>query len=180
MIAPTYDPARAPDALVVVASPSLGATLRRVRDGGWAGPVVVVGSVSEATALARPLRPATGTEQSSAGSGAHRDGPAPVRAQLVLDPDRRTVASDGRWTALTPLEYDVLHALLAEPGRVRPFAELTEQVWGTPYDGDTTQVHSVVKRVRRKLDSIASPVRVQAVRGVGFRAVVGTTRRQGP
>ncbi|QFG68823.1 winged helix-turn-helix transcriptional regulator [Ornithinimicrobium pratense] len=94
------------------------------------------------------------------------------RRELVLDPDRQLVLSGGRRAHLTPLEYDVLHALLVEPGRVRDYAELTEQVWGTRHVGEAAQVHSVVKRVRRKLDRIASPVQVQVVHGVGFRAVV--------
>lgn len=159
---------RTPDALVLIASPALGGALQRVRQSGWAGPVVVVGDVDEATELARALQHRT----------RHGDGPAgppPASsaggAGLMLDPDRRMVVSGDRRAGLTPLEYDVLHALLVEPGRVRLFAELTEQAWGTPYVGDTTQVHSVVKRVRRKLDSIASPIELRAVRGTGLRAV---------
>lgn len=145
-------PQNAPAALVIVASSALGHQLRRVRDSGWAGPVVVVGSHAEAAELAET--------------------PRPTSRQLMLDPDRRLAVSDGGRTPLTPLEYDVLHTLLLRPGRVCHFADLTEQVWGTRFLGDTAQVHSVVKRVRRKLGSIGSPLQVQAVRGVGFRAVL--------
>ena len=180
MVGATDDAGRVPDALVLIASPSLGGALRRVQESGWVGPVVVVGDASEATELARALRSVPGPEQPSAdrggaGTGA---GSAAGRPDLMLDPHRRIVVSGGRQADLTPLEYDVLHALLVEPGKVRIFADLTEQVWGTPYDGDTAQVHSVVKRIRRKLDSITSPLQVQAVRGVGFRTVVRTARRR--
>lgn len=182
---PSDDPGRVPDALVLIASPSLGGELRRVRASGWVGPVVVVGDVAEATQLARSLQSLQAPEEAPVGSR-RAEADAQVRGRLgagtgsrpslMLDPDRRMVVSGGRRTSLTPLEYAVLHALLVQPGRVCPFADLTERVWGTPFDGDTGQVHSVVKRVRRKLDSIDSPVRVQAVRGFGFRAVVGSTR----
>lgn len=179
MVGPTDGPVRVPDALVLVASPSLGEALRRVQDSGWTGPVVVVGDASEAAELARTLDPGASAEgpRLQPGGTVARARPAASRPDLVLDPDRRTVASGGRRTGLSPLEYGVLHTLLVDPGRVRSFADLTEQVWGTPYDGDTAQVHSVVKRLRRKLDSIASPMQVQAVRGVGFRSVVRTARR---
>lgn len=178
MVGPTDGPARVPDALVLIASPSLGAALRRVQGSGWVGPVVVVGDAAEATELTRTLQRGAGSEQSPVDPEGER--PAAARPDLMLDPDRRVVVSGGRQTDLSPLEFDVLHALLVEPGRVRLFADLTEQIWGTPFDGDTAQVHSVVKRVRRKLDSIASPMQVQAVRGVGFRAVVRTAGSRTP
>lgn len=172
MVGPIDAPAAVPDALVLVASPSLGGALRRVREGGWAGPVVVVGDMAQARELAGTRRPAPAPSSTPVRApGQPTRSRQPRQARLMLDPDRRVVVSGGREAALTPLEHDLLHALLVEPGRVRAFAELTEQVWGTPYDGDAGQVHSAVKRLRRKLDAIASPLQVQAVRGVGFRAI---------
>lgn len=171
---PTGGLGRAPDALVLVASSTLAASLRRVQESGWVGPVVVVGDAAEATELARALQsdPPQPDPSGVRSRGQGAVTPEGARRELVLDPDRQLVVSGGRRAHLSPLEYDVLHALLVDPGRVRDYAELTEQVWGTRHVGETAQVHSVVKRVRRKLDRIASPVQVQVVHGVGFRAVV--------
>lgn len=162
-----------PAALVLVASSALDRQLHHVRESGWLGRVVVVGSRAEASALGGALEPATLPEKNDR-STPTSEPPAPAASdggQLRLDPDRRLVVSEGGRTPLSALEYDVLRALLLDPGAVCRFADLTGQVWGTRSLGDTAQVHAVVERVRRKLDSIASPLQVQSVRGVGFRAV---------
>lgn len=166
--------ARRPEAVVLVASPKLERQLGRLREKGWAGPVVVVGDHEEAAEVASAMR-STLHQGSGPVPGEARPAvaaPDPGQPQLMLDPDRRLAVSGTGRVHLTPLEYGMVRALLVQQGRVCHFADLTEQIWGTRFLGDTTQVHSVVKRVRRKLDEIASPVQVQAVHGVGFRAVV--------
>lgn len=113
---------------------------------------------------------ADGAEPSA--DGADPVAAPPARLRLILDPDRQVAVCEGQEEHLTPLEFGFLQALLVRPGRVCAFPDLTQQVWGTRHLGDMSQVHSLVKRVRRKLDAIGSPVQVQAIRGVGFRAVV--------
>lgn len=138
-------------ALVVVAGPDVAAQMRSVKASGWAGPVVLVGSAREAHELVR--------------------GPSP-RPGLMIDPERRVAVAGGGEVGLTELEVALLRMLLAEPGRVHAYADIVAAVWGTRHLGPgVAQVHSVVKRVRRKLDSIASPVELRAVRGTGLRAV---------
>lgn len=161
---------RRPAALVLIASPALEGQLRRARRTGWRGPVVVVSDLAEATEVARSF--GAGPPGAQGGSPRMNSGGSRQPAQrLMLDPDRQLVVSDDRHASLTRLEFGLLKALLIEPGRVCRFSDLARQVWGTPHVGDVAQVHSVVKRLRRKLDAIASPVQVQAVRGAGFRAV---------
>lgn len=127
----------------------------------WAGPVLVAGSAAEARAVLADSAPPTG-------GATDREG-AVATVDVRLDPDRQVVAHEGEEVALTPLEFGFLSALLDQPGRVRRFEQLTEEVWGTHHIGDVTQVHSVVKRLRRKLKTIGAPVELHAVRGVGFR-----------
>ena len=57
---------------------------------------------------------------------------------------------------LTRLEFDLLHRLLLNPGRVLTRERLLEQAWGYDYVGDTRAVDSAVKRLRAKLRA-ASP-----------------------
>ena len=159
--------------------------LRRVAQ-AWSGPVLVVGSASEARAViggdraappevpdADPAGPGeVGAAEPVAGPGVGAPSrPAHSTGGLGLDPDRQVVRHRDLEAALTPLEFGLLSALLERPGRVRRFEQLTEQVWGTRHIGDAAAVHSVVKRLRRKLDDLCAPVQLQAVRGIGFRLV---------
>ncbi|WP_436499820.1 winged helix-turn-helix domain-containing protein [Actinokineospora sp. HUAS TT18] len=93
--------------------------------------------------------------------------------KLRLDADLRELTWCGRPVPISAREFDLLFALANSPGRVWTFAELTNKVWGRAYVGDAQAVVSAVKRLRRALRENASGVRVEAVRGVGYRVVVG-------
>ena len=151
-----------PGALVVLMSACSVEGLRTLA-AAWDGPVLVVGSPEEA----RELIGAAPTGDEPAASE-EPDGPGPA---LSLDPDRQVVEDGAGGIPLTMLEFRFLQALNVRPGRLCSFEELTQQVWGTPHIGDVAQVHSLVKRLRRKLRALARPVRLQAVRGLGFRLV---------
>ncbi|MFT3891713.1 MAG: response regulator transcription factor [Anaerolineales bacterium] len=71
---------------------------------------------------------------------------------------------------LTRLEFDLLHRLLINPGRVLTRERLLEQAWGYEYVGDTRAVDSAIKRLRAKLRA-ASPEAdcIESVRGIGYR-----------
>lgn len=90
---------------------------------------------------------------------------------LEIDSDWRVACWKGREVSLSPLEHDLLVCLLDEVGHVRAFADLQHQVWGNDHLGDRSHVQSVVKRLRRKLHAIDSPLQIDAVRGVGLRLV---------
>lgn len=89
---------------------------------------------------------------------------------LSLDLESRQVTVLSAPLHLTQLEFDVLHRLLANPGRVLTRERLLEQAWGYDYVGDTRAVDSAIKRLRAKLRS-ANPAadQIEAVRGVGYR-----------
>jgi DNA-binding response OmpR family regulator len=69
---------------------------------------------------------------------------------------------------LTAKEYAVLELFLSNPQRVIPRSELLARVWGFTFDPRTSVVEVAVSRVRRKLATVSSRVRVQALRNVGF------------
>ena len=101
-------------------------------------------------------------------SGATTSLPGP--GGLRLEPESRTAAVNDTELALTRLEFDLLHMLLANTGRVLTRERLLEQAWGYDFVGDTRAVDSAVKRLRLKLRR-ASPDadRIESVRGVGYR-----------
>ena len=72
---------------------------------------------------------------------------------------------------LTPLEFDLLLALALKPQQVFTREVLLEQVWGYHYKADTRLVNVHVQRLRAKVEiDPDSPLIVQTVRGVGYRA----------
>ena len=83
---------------------------------------------------------------------------------LVVDPSTRRVSADGREVHLTPLEFDLLCALAAEPGTVRSREVLMREVWGWADASGTRTLDSHVKALRAKLGAD----RVRTVHGVGY------------
>ncbi len=93
-------------------------------------------------------------------------GPGGIRVDL----EARSVAVEGTNINLTRLEFDLLHQLMSNAGRVLTRERLLEQVWGYDFAGDTRAVDSAVKRLRAKLRSASTAAdRLEAVRGVGYR-----------
>jgi DNA-binding response OmpR family regulator len=89
---------------------------------------------------------------------------------LQLDIERRTAVVGEVALELTRLEFDLLHRLLANAGRVLTRERLLEQVWNFNFAGDTRAVDSTVKRLRAKLRLAAAEAdAIQAVRGIGYR-----------
>lgn len=96
-----------------------------------------------------------------------RDGP---EADVLAINSARSVATwQGREVPLTDLEHDLLTWLMTEPLRVWTYEALHQAVWRNRHLRGTADVHSLVKRVRRKLDELGTTVTIDAVRGTGFR-----------
>jgi DNA-binding response OmpR family regulator len=96
-----------------------------------------------------------------------RDGPeADV---LTIDSARSVAKWRDREIPLTDLEHDLLTWLMTEPLRVWTYEALHQAVWRNRHLRGTADVHSLVKRVRRKLDELGTTVTIDAVRGTGFR-----------
>jgi DNA-binding response OmpR family regulator len=96
--------------------------------------------------------------------------PAPVYrvGGLTVDPTRHVAEVDGRVLDLTPLEFDLLAYLAANPTRVVTRRELLRQVWQRTDSARTVDVH--ISWLRRKLgESADQPRFLHTVRGVGLR-----------
>ena len=89
---------------------------------------------------------------------------------LLMDVERRAVTVAGTAIELTRLEFDLLHRLLMNAGRVLTRERLLEQAWGYDYVGDTRAVDSAVKRLRAKLRQAAPEADcIESVRRLGYR-----------
>jgi two-component system OmpR family response regulator/two-component system response regulator QseB len=83
---------------------------------------------------------------------------------VQLDPAGRTVQRRGQTVALSVREFDLLHALLLNTGRVLSREQLEQHLysWGQEVDSNAVEVH--IHHLRRKL----GPELIQTVRGVGY------------
>jgi DNA-binding response OmpR family regulator len=90
---------------------------------------------------------------------------------VVLDPRARQVSKNGEVVVLSTREFDLLHALMLNAGRVMSREQLEQHLysWGLEVDSNAIEVH--IHHLRRKL----SPGLIQTVRGVGY-----TMLREGP
>jgi len=78
----------------------------------------------------------------------------------------------GQKKLLLPLkEFELLAILASRPGQVFEREYLMEQVWGLEYESDHT-LNTHMNRVRERLASLGSCVRIHTVRGVGYRIEV--------
>ena len=90
---------------------------------------------------------------------------------LVIDVPGHSVKRDDEPIALTPLEFDLLVALVRKPWQVFTREVLLEQVWGYRHPADTRLVNVHVQRLRSKIERDPEhPEVVVTVRGVGYKA----------
>jgi DNA-binding response OmpR family regulator len=89
---------------------------------------------------------------------------------LRIDFERRLVTKRGRPVGLTYVEFEILAALAASPGRAFSREALLEQVWGDSSYRDPRTVDVHIRHLREKLENDpAQPEYLFTVRGVGYR-----------
>ena len=88
---------------------------------------------------------------------------------LALDPATFAVTKSGAAVELTQKEYDLLHSLMREPGKVFTREDLMTKVWNYDYFGDMRTVDVTVRRLREKIeDDPGKPAYILTRRGVGY------------
>lgn len=99
-------------------------------------------------------------------------GEAIAVGNLVVDPNSRTVTLAGKPIDLPRREFDLLHALALQPGRVFSVDEILGAVWGAEFIGQPQVVYVHIRWLREKIeDSPNHPRRIMTVRGVGYKLV---------
>lgn len=88
---------------------------------------------------------------------------------LTFDPAARSAAVADTGLELTRREASVLEELIRANGRIVVKDALEERVYGFDDEVGANALEASVSRLRRKLLSAASKVRIEAVRGIGYR-----------
>jgi two-component system response regulator CpxR len=105
---------------------------------------------------------------------AKSDSPTPLPeivrvADIELDPATRTVLQDGKPVEMTSVEFNLLHILLQQAGRVVSRDHLADAVLGRRFSPFDRSIDMHVSKVRRKLgDSDNGSEHIKTVRGVGY------------
>jgi DNA-binding response OmpR family regulator len=89
-------------------------------------------------------------------------------ADVEVELETRMVRRAGRCLDLSPLEYDLLVALLRHPRRVFSREQLLDLVWGDESDVGPGNVERYISYVRAKVDDGAATRLIHTIRGVGY------------
>ena len=90
---------------------------------------------------------------------------ARVRSQL-----RRYTQLGGESVALTPIEYNILHLLMKNPGHIYSSAQIYELVWKEDSLGAETSVSVHIRHLRQKIEiNPSEPRYLKVVWGLGYK-----------
>ena len=130
-------------------------------------PFGVLELLARVEALLRRAR----ADERRADRGVHRFGGVEVEmATRIVRRNRQVVP-------LTPMEFDLLVALLQRNGAVVSRLELLTQVWGHASDVHTRTIDTHIAELRRKLEEDpSSPQYILTVRKAGYRLAQGGVR----
>lgn len=89
--------------------------------------------------------------------------------RLEIDIEKHRVLVDGKLFKLTPVEFRLLAFLATNAGRVLPFEQILDNVWGSEYRGNDDYVHVYVSHLRSKIEpDPKKPRYILSVHGVGY------------
>lgn len=95
-----------------------------------------------------------------------------VVGDLAIDPGAHTVTISGQPIDLRPREFDLLHTLALQPGKVVPVEDILASVWGAEFIGEPQVVYVQIRWLRKKIeDDPDDPRRILTVHGIGYKLV---------
>jgi len=99
-------------------------------------------------------------------------GPVLRVGDLSIDASAVVVSLADQPLQLSPREFDLLHVLALNAGKVLSVDDLLAQVWGAEYLGEPQVVYVHIRWLREKLEADPSkPARIITVRGKGYKLV---------
>ena len=89
---------------------------------------------------------------------------------IEIDISRRLIYRGKSEIKTTFVEFEILHLLARNPGKVFSKEQIYDIVWKEPYFGDYNIVMSHIRNLREKIeDNPSKPIYIQTVWGVGYR-----------
>lgn len=89
---------------------------------------------------------------------------------ITIDSRNRAVIVNNQEVKLTAKEFDLLHFLAVNRGKIFTKQQLYNQVWNDEYAYGDNNIMSFISKLRKKIEVAPdSPEYIQTVRGVGYR-----------
>ena len=89
--------------------------------------------------------------------------------EIVLDPSRQSLSVRGKAVALAPKEFNLLHVLMENRGRVVTRQTLLDKVWGYDFEGEHQTISVHVRWLREKIEiDPNNPQQIITVRSRGY------------
>ncbi|MBC8080569.1 MAG: response regulator transcription factor [Gorillibacterium sp.] len=89
--------------------------------------------------------------------------------KLLIDSDTYVVYKESTALDLTHREFELLHYMAKNAGRVMTREHLLQAVWGYDYFGDVRTVDVTIRRLREKIeDDPSQPAYITTRRGLGY------------
>lgn len=88
---------------------------------------------------------------------------------LNMDSSTNEAEANGQGLHLPRKEFRILFQLASYPKKIFTRNQLIEEFWGVDYDGDERTIDVHIKRIRERLKSADSSVKISTVRGIGYR-----------
>jgi len=99
-------------------------------------------------------------------------GKTSIYGKLTIDFATHSVFLKGKQVRLTTTEWGLLHYMVMNEGKIIPYKELWEKIWGTEFIEDVSALRTCVWRLRSKLgDEGATPSIIESYRSIGYRFV---------
>lgn len=89
---------------------------------------------------------------------------------LKVDFERHEVIKNGEKIDLTLKEFELLHILIKNKGKILKREMLLDKIWGYEYIGETRTVDVHIRYLRKKIEEDdKNPKFIETIRGVGYR-----------
>lgn len=95
----------------------------------------------------------------------HDRGILMLQPGVWLDEKRRSVWEEGREISVTRREYEVLHMLFRNKGRVLTYEQIYTRVWKEEYYEGRNSVICLMSRLRKKLKMVSC---ISSIREIGY------------
>ncbi|PTK92873.1 response regulator transcription factor [Staphylococcus gallinarum] len=88
---------------------------------------------------------------------------------LTLNQAYLEITANSKTMYLPNKEFQLLFLLVSHPKQVFHRDDLIERIWGFDYAGDERTVDVHIKRLRKRLEKLQTSVKIQTVRGLGYK-----------
>ena len=87
---------------------------------------------------------------------------------VVLNRSTYELSADGNPVALSGKEFQVMELLMENPRMILSTEQIIAKIWGWDTNVDTSVVWVHISNLRKKLHTLAAPLRIRFVRGAGY------------